>query len=80
MFINQPYYAILSKNTEKDATVLKVTAVDKDKGNNGEDSGKVWLNMTYSDSLEMEFDDHLHCILGQYGLQGHQRGDQDIGS
>lgn len=36
MFINQPYYAILSKNTEKDATVLKVTAVDKDKGNNGD--------------------------------------------
>ena len=36
IFINQPYYAILSKDTEKDATVLKVTAIDKDKGNNGD--------------------------------------------
>ncbi len=36
MFVNQPYYAILSKDTEKDATVLKVTAIDRDKGNNGD--------------------------------------------
>jgi len=36
MFVNQPYYAVLSKDTEKDATVLKVTAIDRDKGNNGD--------------------------------------------
>jgi len=36
MFVNQPYYAVLSRDSPKESTVFKVTAVDKDKGNNGE--------------------------------------------
>ena len=36
MFINQPYHAVMSKETEKDHSVMKVSAIDMDKGTNGD--------------------------------------------
>ena len=35
MFINQPYYAVLARGSPKDSTVLRVRAIDKDTGDNG---------------------------------------------
>ena len=36
IFINKPYYAVVSRGSPKDAVVLRVTAIDKDVGPNGE--------------------------------------------
>ena len=36
IFINKPYYAVVSRGSPKDSVVLRVTAIDKDVGPNGE--------------------------------------------
>ena len=36
MFVNKPYYAVISRESERDTQVIKVTAVDLDKGSNGD--------------------------------------------
>ena len=35
-FVNRPYHAVMSKEVERDATVIQVTAVDADEGTNGD--------------------------------------------
>ena len=36
MFVNKPYYAVISRESERDTKVIQVTAVDLDKGSNGD--------------------------------------------
>ena len=35
-FVNKPYYAVISRESERDTKVIQVTAVDLDKGSNGD--------------------------------------------
>ena len=36
MFVNKPYYAVLSREADRDTQVIRVMAVDLDKGSNGD--------------------------------------------
>lgn len=36
MFVNKPYYAVISRESERDTQVIQVTAVDLDKGSNSD--------------------------------------------
>jgi len=36
MFVNKPYYAVISRESERDTQVIQVMAVDLDKGSNGD--------------------------------------------
>ena len=36
MFVNKPYYAVLSRESQRDTQVIRVMAVDLDKGANGD--------------------------------------------
>jgi protocadherin Fat 1/2/3 len=36
MFVNRPYHAVMSKDAERDSTIVQVMAVDADEGTNGD--------------------------------------------